>query len=134
MKRSRFIVLEPVFLLLRFTFLSVVALFRLRDLPLPRNLSIIFCVEAVTCLEIMSVVCSGGFAAICLMILVSVRNASRPKALMASLPTDLAPLQRVLNNPAKMLPNPCPLYIIWSCVNSPYILTPMSCLALVILN
>jgi len=97
---------------LRFAFRAVTdaALLRLRA-PLPRNLLIIFCVESVTCFEIMSVVCAGGFSAISLIILVPVRNASRPRALSVSLPIDLAPLQRiglsVLNNPAKTLPRPC---------------------------
>ena len=56
-------------------------------------------------------VCAGEFSAISLIILVPVRNASRPRALSVSLPTDLAPLHRiglrVLNNPAKTLPRPC---------------------------
>ena len=97
----------------RFAFCAVtdVALLRLRVL-LPRSLLIIFCVESVTCFEIMSAVCVGGFSAKSLIILVPVRNASRPRALSVSLPIDLAPLQRigqsVLNRPPKMLPRPCP--------------------------
>jgi hypothetical protein len=61
----------------------------------------------------MSVVCVGGFSAIPLIILPTVRNASRPRALKVSLPTDLVPLHkiglRVLHNTAKILPKPCPL-------------------------
>jgi hypothetical protein len=116
-KMSLFIVLEPVkarlIVFFRFTFRTAAddTLFRLRPPPLPRNLLIIFCDEAATCLEIMSVVSVGGFSAIFL-ILPSVRNASRPRALKSSLPTDLAPLHkiglRVLNNPAKILPNYVP--------------------------
>jgi len=98
---------------LRFAFRAVtdVALFRFRA-PLPRSLLIIFCVESVTCFEIMSLVCAGGFSVISLIILVPVRNASRPRALSVSLPIDLAPLHRigvsVLNRPPKILPRPCP--------------------------
>ena len=118
-KISRFIV--PRFFLgkvrlvffFRFAFRAVpdVTLFRFRA-PIRRNLLIIFCVESVTCFEIMSVVCVTGFSAISLIILVRVRNASRPRALSDSLPIDLAPLQRiglsVLNMPARTLPRPCP--------------------------
>jgi len=88
-----------------------VALFRLRA-PLPRNLLTIFCVESATYLEIMSVLCVGGFSAISLIILLPVRNDSRPRALSVSLPIDLAPLQRiglrVLYTRAKILPRTCP--------------------------
>jgi hypothetical protein len=66
-KLYRFIVLEPVkarlLVFFRFTFRTAAddTLFRLRPFSLPRNLLIIFCVEAVTCFEIMSVLCVGDF-------------------------------------------------------------------------
>jgi hypothetical protein len=53
----------------------------------------------------MSVVCVGGISTISLIILPPVRNATRPRALKASLSTDLPSLHRiglrVLSNPVK---------------------------------
>jgi hypothetical protein len=71
--------------LLSLRFLGVARL-RLRPQP-PCNLPIRFCVDSVTCFEMMSEVrTSGALSAISDKILLPVRNASRPNALTVALP------------------------------------------------
>ena len=79
-KRSLFVIL--FFFLVFLVFRDVVRLSRLR--PRPRNLLIDFCVDSVTCLEMISSALTSGdfFSAISVKILPPLHNDSRPRALV----------------------------------------------------